>query len=142
LAVERAALTVPLVEDHLATVAALSHSVLTGYLVLAGVGTLLFLVGLVQTLRRRLVVPRVILTFGSVLGAAMMLTGSVPWAGSGAPGLVLGVAVLGWSLVLTAAALALGHRLACRPPSRVRASRWRPSRWTQPWAVRCRPARC
>jgi hypothetical protein len=112
LAVRPAELSVPLVEDHLAAVAALSDGAVVGYLVLGGFGTVLFLVGLVQTLRRRFAVPRLILTFGSVLGAAMMLTGSVPWAGSGAPGLLLGVAVLGWSLLLTAGALALAARLA------------------------------
>ncbi|GAA1434170.1 hypothetical protein GCM10009616_27840 [Microlunatus lacustris] len=112
LAARPAELSVPLVEDHLAAVAALSDGVVVGYLVLGGFGTVLFLVGLVQTLRRRFAVPRLILTFGTVLGAAMMLTGSVPWAGSGAPGLVLGVAVIGWSLLLTAAALALAARLA------------------------------
>ena len=112
LAVAPAALSVPLVADHLAALAALSADVVTGYLVLGGAGTVLFLLGLVQTLRRRFAVPRLILTFGSVLGAAMMLTGSVPWAGSGAPGLVLGVTVLGWSLALTVAALALAARLA------------------------------
>ncbi|CAA9331066.1 MAG: hypothetical protein AVDCRST_MAG48-3142, partial [uncultured Friedmanniella sp.] len=112
LAVDPAALSVPLVADHLAAITALSDGVLTGYLVLGGTGAVLFLLGLVQTLRRRLDVPRLILTFGSVLGAAMMLTGSVPWAGGGAPGLVLGVTVLGWSAALTAAALALASRLA------------------------------
>jgi hypothetical protein len=110
LAVRPATLTLPLVEDHLAAVAALSDGVLVGYLVLALLGGALFLLGLVQTLRRRWAVPRLILTFGAILGAAMMLTGSVPWAGSGAPGLMLGVAVVGWSLLLTAAALALASR--------------------------------
>ncbi|SDT36648.1 hypothetical protein SAMN04488543_3976 [Friedmanniella luteola] len=111
LAVDPAELSLPLVEDHLAAVAALSDGAVVGYLVLGGFGTLLCLVGLVGTLRRRFAVPRLILTLGSVLGAAMMLTGSVPWAGSGAPGLVLGVAVIGWSLLLAAATLALAARL-------------------------------
>ncbi len=117
LRVEEAPLTVPLVEDHLAAVEALSSGAVVGYLVLGAFGTVLFLAGLVQTLRRRWVLPRLVLTLGSVLGAAMMLTGSVPWAGSGAPGLVLGVAVIGWALVLTVATLALAVRL--RAPAAV-----------------------
>ncbi len=112
LAVEPAELDLLLVEDHLAAVAALSDGAVVGYLLLGAFGTVLFVTGLVLTLRRRFAGPRLILTMGTVLGAAMMLTGSVPWAGSGAPGLVLGVAVLGWAVALTVAALALAHRLA------------------------------
>lgn len=111
LAVDPAALTVPLIEDHLAAVTALSDGVVTGYLTLAVVGSALLLLGLVQTLRRRWAAPRLVLTFSSTLGAAMMLTGSVPWASSGAPGLVVSVAVLGWGLLLLATALALARWL-------------------------------
>ncbi|CAA9293401.1 MAG: hypothetical protein AVDCRST_MAG61-521 [uncultured Friedmanniella sp.] len=111
LAVQPATLTLPLVEDHLAAVAALSSEVVAGYLGLGVVGTSLFLLGLVQTLRRRWAVPRLILVFGGVLGAAMMLTGSVPWAGSGAPVLMLGVALAVWSVLLTVATLTLARRL-------------------------------
>ncbi len=115
LAVDPAELDLPLVRDHLAAVAALSDGAVVGYLVLGAFGTLLFVTGLVLTLCRRFAGPRLILTLGSVLGAAMMLTGSVPWAGSGAPGLVLGVAVLGWAVALTIAALALASRYTVPP---------------------------
>lgn len=112
LAVEPAVLTVPAVEAHLAGVAALSDAAVTGYLGLGGYGAVLFVVLVVQLLRRRWTVPRLILTFGTVLPASMMLTGSVPWQHAGHPGLALTAAVVGWSTVFTAAALLLGRRLA------------------------------
>ena len=111
LAVDPAPLTVPAVEDHLAAVRALSDAAVVGYLGLGTVGTVLFVVLVVSVLRRRWAVARVVLTFGTVLLGAMMLTGTVPWPEAGRPGLALTLAVLGWSALLTATALLLGRRL-------------------------------
>lgn len=112
LAVVPAALTLPAVEEHLAAVAALSDAAPVGYLGLGACGAVLFVLLVVSLLRRRWLLPRVILTFGTVLPASMMLTGSVPWPRADHPGVALVVAVLAWSGVLTAAALLLGRRLA------------------------------
>ena len=111
LAVEPAPLTVPAVAQHLAATAALSDASPTGYLILGGYGAALFVVLVVGLLRRRWTVPRLILTFGTVLPLSMMLTGAVPWAGAARPGLTLGLAVITWSTLMTAAALFLARRL-------------------------------
>jgi hypothetical protein len=111
LAVDPAPLTLPGIEQHLAATRALSDDSPAGYLILGGYGAALFVVLVVTVLRRRWAVPRLILTFGTVLPVAMMLTGSVPWQDSARAGLVLGLAVIAWSAVLTLAALALGRRL-------------------------------
>jgi hypothetical protein len=111
LAVNPAPLTLPRIEQHLAATRALSDDSPTGYLILGGYGAALFVVLVVTVLRRRWAVPRLILTFGTVLAISMILTGSVPWQDSARPGLVLGLAVIVWSALLTAAALALERRL-------------------------------
>jgi hypothetical protein len=63
----------------------------------------------VGVLRRRFVVPRVILAMGTVLTAVMMLTGAVPWQSFDSPGLVVGLLVLAWAVVLTLAGLLLAR---------------------------------
>lgn len=112
LSVDPATLTVPAVERHLAAVRALSDSVLVAYGILLGSGAVLVVLAVVSVLRRRWRLPRLVCTYGSILPAAMMLTGAVPWSEASYPGLVLGATVLGWSVLLTAAALLLARRLA------------------------------
>ncbi len=111
LAVDPAELTVPAVTQHLDAVRALSDDVVVGYEILGLFGALWFVLAVVQVVRRRWVVPRLVTAYGSVLSAAMMLTGAVPWSRSAHPGPVLGATVIAWSVVLTAAALLLARRL-------------------------------
>jgi hypothetical protein len=114
LAVDFAPLTVAETEDHLRAVAALSNAALTGYLGLGLVGFVLVVIMVVGAIRRRFAVTRLILTFAAVLGAAMMLTGSLPWQESRTPGLSLTLLVLAWGVVLTGLALVIA-RLARVP---------------------------
>jgi hypothetical protein len=116
LAVYPTDLTVAGIERQNREVAALSDASVTGYLFLAAGGTLLVLVALVGAFRRRWILPEGVLTLGSVLLAAMMLTGSVPWARASAPGLVVGVAVWAWAAVLTLAAVGLSRVTRMPPP--------------------------
>jgi hypothetical protein len=111
LAVEPAAITVPAATQHLAAVRALSDDVVVGYEVLGLFGAFWFVVMVVQALRRRWALPRLVLAYGSVLSAVMMLTGAVPWNRAAHPGPVLGATVVGLSVLLTAAVLLLARRL-------------------------------
>ena len=94
-------------EGHLSALRALSEDVLVGDAVLGAVGALLFVVLLAGLLRGRFGVARLILGLGTVLPAAMVLTGALPWNRSSVPGLALSVLVGFWSLALTAAAFGL-----------------------------------
>jgi hypothetical protein len=113
-AVYTADLTVDGIDAKINSIAALSDAAPIGYLALGIGGALLFVILVVGTLRSRFAVPKLILTFGGVLAAAMMLTGAVPWQNSGSPGLLLSLLVAAWSVILTALALLIG-RLAQVP---------------------------
>jgi hypothetical protein len=108
-AVYTADLTVDGIDAKINSIAALSDAVTIGYLALGLGGGLLFVILVVGTLRSRLALPKLILTFGGVLAAAMMLTGAVPWQNSGSPGLFLSLLVAAWSVTLTALALLIGR---------------------------------
>lgn len=116
LAVYPSDLTVDAVEQQNREVAALSDAAVTGYLFLAAGGTLLGLAALVGAFRRRWILPEGVLTLGSVLLAAMMLTGSVPWARASEPGLVVGLTVWAWVAVLTLVAVGLSRVTRLPPP--------------------------
>jgi hypothetical protein len=113
-AVYTADLTVDGIDAKINSIAALSDAAPIGYLALGLGGGLLFVILVVGTLRRRFALPKLILTFGGILAAAMMLTGAVPWQNSGSPGLFLSLLVAAWSVILTALALLIG-RLAQVP---------------------------
>jgi hypothetical protein len=114
LAVYSADLTLDGIDAKMDAITALSHAAPFGYLVLGLGGALLFVILVVGTLRSRFALPKLILTFGGILPAAMMLTGAVPWQNSSSPRLFLSVVVAGWSVILTSLALLLG-RLAAAP---------------------------
>jgi hypothetical protein len=113
-AVYGADLTLDAIDAKMDSIAALSDAAPIGYLVLGLGGAVLFVIMVVDVLRGRFFLPKLILTFGGVLLAAMMLTGAVPWQHSGSPGLVVSLVVAAWSVILTALALFLG-RLAQVP---------------------------
>jgi len=64
--------------------------------------------------RGKFELPKLILTLGGVLAAAMMLTGAAPWQYSDSPALFLSVLVALWLVILTPLALMVG-RLASVP---------------------------
>jgi hypothetical protein len=113
-AVYGADLTLDAIDAKIDSIAALSDAAPIGYLVLGLGGALLFVIMVVEVLRGRFLLPKLILTFGGILLAAMMLTGAVPWQYSGSPGLVVSLVVAAWSVTLTALAVCLG-RLAQVP---------------------------
>jgi hypothetical protein len=109
LAVYGADLTLDVIDAKIDSVAALSDAAPIGYLFLGLTGTVLFVIMVVDVLRGRFLLPKLILTFGGILPAAMMLTGALPWQNSGSPGLVVSFVVAAWSVTLTALALFVGR---------------------------------
>jgi hypothetical protein len=113
-AVYSADLTVDGIDSKISAIAALSDAAPIGYLALGLAGAVLFVIMVIWVLRGSFGLPKLILTFGGVLLAAMMLTGAVPWQYSNSPGLFLSLLVAAWSVILTALALLAG-RLAGVP---------------------------
>ena len=113
-AVYQADLTLDGIDAKISSIAALSDAAPIGYLALGLGGGLLFVILVVGTLRSSFTLPKLILTFGGILPAAMMLTGAVPWQNSDSPGPFLSLLVAAWSVILTALALLIG-RLAQVP---------------------------
>ncbi len=105
LAVYPDTLSVPGIADRISAVAALSDAVVVGYLAFGGGAVLPFVVLVTALIRRRWSLARPILTFGTVIPAAMMLTGAVPWADAGSPELAVSLTVWAWSALLTGAAV-------------------------------------
>ncbi len=81
---------------------------------LSAAGAVLLVVLVLGLVRHRLRAPRLILALGTVLPAAMMLTGAAPWNRASSPGLALSALVATFALVLTATALGLAR--AARAP--------------------------
>jgi hypothetical protein len=113
-AVYGADLTLDAIDAKIDSITALSEAALIGYLVLGLGGAVLVVIMVVEALRGRFLLPKLIMTFGGVLPAVMMLAGAAPWQNSGSPGLVVSLVVAAWSVILTALALLLG-RLAQVP---------------------------
>jgi hypothetical protein len=108
-AVYGAELTLDAIDAKMDSIAALSDAALIGYLALGLGGAALLLIMIVEALRGRFLLPKLIMTFGGVLPAVMMLAGAVPWQNSGSPGLVVSLVVAALSVTLTALALFLGR---------------------------------
>ena len=108
-AVYDAALTVDRIDAKIKSIAALSDAAPIGYLALGLAGAALFVIMVIWVLRGRFGFPKLVLTFLAVVGAAMMLTGALPWEASGLPGLFLSLLVATWSLILTVLALLVGR---------------------------------
>jgi hypothetical protein len=108
-AVYDADLSVERIDAKIKSVTALSDATPIGYLALGLAGAMLFVVMVIWVLRGRFGFPKLVLTFGGVLSAAMMLTGAVPWQNSDSPGLFLSLLVAAWSLILTVLALLVGR---------------------------------
>ena len=108
-------------EEQLHAISSLSGAVRVADIALSVAGAVLVVVLLLGLSRRRLDAPRLILALGTVLPAAMMLTGAVPWNRTSFPGLALGAVLAAWTLVLTATALRLA-RVAKAPVALVGAA--------------------
>ena len=115
LAVERAALTVEMIEDQIAAVAALSDTIPLAYLVVGALGAVVVGAGIVGAVRRRPRLVQYAATAGGSLAGAMLLTGSVSWEYSDRPVLVLSLAVVAWWVAFVAASLGLGWRTDVPP---------------------------
>ena len=115
LAVEPSTLTVDGIADHLSAVAALSDTLPPAYVVLGSLAGLLVAVGVVGAVRRDARVVRTVATIGSVLPAAMLFTGVVPWEYSDRPLLTLSLTVLAAWAVFAAAAYGLARSLSVPP---------------------------
>lgn len=109
LEVDPAMPTLPGLDDHLRAVTALSDAVVPVYWGLFVGGSVLFFVLVSAVVTARYQLAEVILTFGTVTMASLMLPGALPWAYARWPSIALGLAFVGWSAVLTMAAIGLGR---------------------------------
>ena len=100
--------------EHLQAISSLSDAVWGADIALSAAGVVLLVVLILGLARRRLHAPRLILALGTVLPAAMMLTGAAAWNRASSPSLSLTALVGTFALVLTATALGLAR--AARAP--------------------------
>jgi hypothetical protein len=109
--VETEIVTAAAAQDHLEAVAALSNAALRADAVLGVSGAILLVILIVSFTARRFTVARLILGWGTILPATMLLTGAVPWNETRWPVLALLVALAGWGIALTVVVLAGAKRL-------------------------------
>jgi hypothetical protein len=102
-------LSVDDINAKISSIAALSDAAPIGYLALGLAGAVMFVIMVLWVVRGKFELPKLILTLGGVLAAAMMLTGAVPWQYSDSPGLFLSVLVALWLVILTPLALLVGR---------------------------------
>jgi hypothetical protein len=98
-------------QDHLQAVAALSDTAVYADAALGVCGAVLLVILIVSVTARRFAVARPILGWGTILPAAMLLTGALPWNATRWPVLVLLVALAGWGIALTVVVFAGAKRL-------------------------------
>jgi hypothetical protein len=96
-------------QDHLRAIRSLIDAAQVADIALGVVGAVLAVVLIFGLSRRRLGAPRLILALGTVLPAAMMLTGAAPWNRTSFPGLTLSALVAAWAVLLTATAVGLAR---------------------------------
>jgi hypothetical protein len=107
--VDPAQLSVPRIERHQAAVTALSDVAVIGDLTLGVAGVLLLGLLVLGWRLGRLDVSELVLTFGTVCTATMMIAGSVPWAWFSHPRLALGLTLAAWAVILTSVAVLVGR---------------------------------
>ena len=98
-------------QDHLEAVAALSNAAVPVDIALGVSGAILLVILIASLTARRFAVARPILEWGTILPAAMLLTGAVPWNATRWPVLVLLATLAGWSIALTVVVFAGAKRL-------------------------------
>ncbi len=101
---------------QLRTLAALSDVAPIGYAAAGVIGLGLAVLLALAVVRRRRVTAQTMIAALSVFTAALMLTGSVPWAAASRPAWALLAGFVGWLVILTAAALGLARRLRIPVP--------------------------
>ena len=114
LALISAPVSVQAEQEHLQAISSLSSAVWGADIALSAAGAVLLVVLILGLARHRLRAPRLILALGTVLPAAMVLTGAAPWYRASSPALVLSSLVATFALLLTATALGLAR--AVRAP--------------------------
>jgi hypothetical protein len=98
-------------QDHLEAVGALSSAAVHADTALGVSGAVLLVILIASVTARRFAVARPILAWGTILPAAMLLTGAVPWNATRWPILVLLMTLAGWSIALTVVVFAGAKRL-------------------------------
>jgi hypothetical protein len=98
-------------QDHLEAVSALSSAAVHADTALGVSGAVLLVILIASVIARRFVVARPILAWGTILPAAMLLAGAVPWNATRWPILVLLMTLAGWSITLTVVVFAGAKRL-------------------------------
>jgi hypothetical protein len=98
-------------QDHLEAVAALSNAAVRADTVLGVSGAILLVLLIASLTARRFAIARPILEWATILPAAMVLTGAVPWNATRWPSLVLLMTLAGWSIALTVVVFAGAKRL-------------------------------
>jgi hypothetical protein len=98
-------------QDHLEAVAALSNAAVPADTALGVSGAILLVLLIGILTARRFALARPILEWATILPAAMLLTGAVPWNATRWPILVLLMTLAGWSIALTVAVFAGAKRL-------------------------------
>jgi len=98
-------------QDHLEAVAALSNAAVPADTALGVSGAILLVLLIGSLTARRFALARPILEWATILPAAMLLTGAVPWNATRWPILVLLMTLAGWSIALTVAVFAGAKRL-------------------------------
>src|SRR5215211_1401656 len=93
-------------QDHLQAVAALSNAAVPADTALGVSGAILLVLRIASITARRFAIARPILEWATILPAAMLLTGAVPWNATRWPVLVLLMTLAGWSIALTVAGFA------------------------------------
>jgi hypothetical protein len=105
------AVTADTAADHLDAIAALSHAVQRGDLALAITGAILLAMAAIGIRAHRYAMVRVVAAAATVLPAAMMLTGAVPWARTSLPAVILTLTVTGSWAALTLTVLTAAKHL-------------------------------
>jgi hypothetical protein len=98
-------------QDHLEAVSALSNAAVRADTALGISGAILLVLLIASLTARRFAIARPILEWATILPAAMVLTGAVPWNATRWPILVLLMTLAGWSIALTVVVFVGAKRL-------------------------------
>jgi hypothetical protein len=98
-------------QHHLEAVAALSNAAVPADTALGVSGAILLVLLIASITVRKFAIARPIFEWATILPAAMLLTGAVPWNATRWPILVLLMTLAGWGIALTVAVFAGAKRL-------------------------------
>ncbi|MFL5513357.1 MAG: hypothetical protein ACJ8CN_13115 [Gemmatimonadales bacterium] len=98
-------------QHHLEAVAALSNAAVPADTALGVSGAILLVLLIASITARKFAIARPIFEWATILPAAMLLTGALPWNATRWPILVLLMTLAGWGIALTVAVFAGAKRL-------------------------------